>query len=514
MSNEITTGLNSLSGYELYDLVMLSANEYGVVVFVGTEHLKVLTQYDNEKVVRPIEIKAKKAAMRGTTGAFDHMKNPLCVGDTVSVVQGQYTGKSGTIKHINRSVLWLHSTSYLKNSSIFVVKGKSCILAGSQQKDSASTTAAVLNATYDANPTVSRGAMTSRRPGAKDAMIGKSVKLSKGSYKGMLGHIVDSTETHYWVELHGRLKKIHVEKEKVHIVGDKQGAVNDEGAPLNMAPDYMGVPTTPYLTAQTPLHVAETPMYNAGGETPLTGGNATPLGNATPGRENDAFDVWKPSAMDVVTVAPPQSVSSVGAPPSSAWGGTGWASGDSSAAKSSGWGGGGGWGGSDSGGGNSGSGWGGGGSNDGAERVGSGSGSGGGWGSSGGWGGSGSNGGAEPVGSGSGGGWGGSGSNGGAERVGSGSGGGWGGSGSSGAAERGGSGNGSGGGWGSSNTGGGWGGSGSSGAERGQNTDYGDWDRDMVVVLKGPTRKGETGALVGRMRQVEIPTGCCYCGIA
>ncbi|CAE7269249.1 Spt5 [Symbiodinium microadriaticum] len=293
--------------------------------------------------------------MRGTTGAFDHMKNPLCVGDTVSVVQGMHNGKTGTIKHINRSVLWLHSNSYLKNSSIFVVKGKSCILAGSQQKDSASTTAAVLNATYDTNPVVARGVTSSRRAGAKDDMIGKSVKLGKGSYKGMLGHIVDSTETHFWVELHGRLKKIYVEKEKVQVVGDKHGAVNEEGAPLNLAPDHLGVPSTPFLTAQTPMHVVETPMYG-GGETPA--GNATPSGNATPGRDGEAFDVWKPSALDVVDPAAAlHAASSVGAASGSGWGGSGWSTGgdyrppshmsDSSAVKPEGWGGGSGWGGSD-----------------------------------------------------------------------------------------------------------------------------------------------------------------------
>lgn len=318
VSNEVTVGLNSLGGYELYDLVMLSANEYAVVVYVGTEHLKVLTQYDNEKVVRPVEIKGKKPPLRGTTGAFDHLKNPLCVGDTVSVVQGQYSGKSGTIKHINRGVLWLHANNYLKNSSIFVVKGKSCVLAGGHLKDAASTTAAVLNATYDkAAPAITRGATSSGRAAGRDTMVGKSVQLTKGGFKGMLGHIVDATETHYWVELHGRLKKIHVLKDKVQLVGDRHGAVDKEGVPQNLPADRFAVPSTPFLTAATPQHGAQTPMHN-GGETPNLG-NTTPSGRDTPGRD-DVNDVWRPNARDADESI--KSASSVGAA-SVGWGGSG-----------------------------------------------------------------------------------------------------------------------------------------------------------------------------------------------
>jgi transcription elongation factor len=322
VSNEVTIGLNSLGGYELYDLVMLSANEYAVVVYVGTEHLKVLTQFDNEKIVRPVEIKGKKPPLRGTTGAFDHMKNPLCVGDTVSVVQGQHAGKTGTIKHINRSVLWLHANNYLKNSSIFVAKGKSCVLAGGHLKDAASTTAAVLNATYDKGaPAVSRGITSSGRGAGKDPMVGKSVQLTKGGFKGMLGHIVDATESHFWVELHGRLKKIHVPKDRVQLVGDRHGAVDKDGAPQSTPVDYFGVPSTPFLTAPTPLHGAQTPMHG-GGETPNLG-NTTPSGRDTPGRD-DGNDVWRPNARDV-DESVKASVSSVGAA-SVGWGGNDWMS--------------------------------------------------------------------------------------------------------------------------------------------------------------------------------------------
>ncbi len=43
-SKEVARGLDQLGGYELYDLVMLSGNEVGVVVEVGKEQLRVLLQ--------------------------------------------------------------------------------------------------------------------------------------------------------------------------------------------------------------------------------------------------------------------------------------------------------------------------------------------------------------------------------------------------------------------------------------------------------------------------------------
>ena len=42
ITNEVTVGLSSINGYELYDLVILNQNETAVVVFVGTEQLNVM----------------------------------------------------------------------------------------------------------------------------------------------------------------------------------------------------------------------------------------------------------------------------------------------------------------------------------------------------------------------------------------------------------------------------------------------------------------------------------------
>lgn len=54
--------------------------------------------------------------------SYDGQQSTVKVGDTVTVITGPHEKLSGTIKHMMKGMLWLHSNSYLKNSGIFVVK--------------------------------------------------------------------------------------------------------------------------------------------------------------------------------------------------------------------------------------------------------------------------------------------------------------------------------------------------------------------------------------------------------
>lgn len=116
VTNEVTTGLSNLMGYELYDLVLMNANETAVVVYVGAEMLTVINQAGLVKRVLPMDLKGKKNSMSQRTTAFDASHNNVNVGDSVKVTEGSQRNKSGTIQHIFKSVLWLHSTSHLKDS--------------------------------------------------------------------------------------------------------------------------------------------------------------------------------------------------------------------------------------------------------------------------------------------------------------------------------------------------------------------------------------------------------------
>ena len=78
VTNEVTVGLSNLSGYELYDLVILNQNETAVVVFVGAESLIVVNHQGVTKQVQPMELKGKKNSQSQRTSAFDASHNNVC----------------------------------------------------------------------------------------------------------------------------------------------------------------------------------------------------------------------------------------------------------------------------------------------------------------------------------------------------------------------------------------------------------------------------------------------------
>ena len=104
-----------------------------------------------------------------------------------------------------------------------------------------------------------------------DSLVGKTVRIQAGQWKGYLGTVSLTTATHVQVELHSRLKKVMVVKERVHVVGDKFGATEN----LEGSNGLSGSSTTPFMGGITPMHHGgETPMH--GGATPMHGG-ATPM---------------------------------------------------------------------------------------------------------------------------------------------------------------------------------------------------------------------------------------------
>lgn len=305
MTTEITVGPGNLMGYELYDLVMLNDNECAVIIVVGAEKLRIINQSGDVSEVYPMDLQSKRNAQSQRSTAFDKSQNTIAVGDTVNVVSGIFAKKSGTVKHIMKGTIWLHSNSYLKDSGVFVVRGKQCVIAGGK------TSTSNLAASYSrvmATPTLGGPAgaggssNTAQKPmsqplqrGGKDPNVGKTVRITKGGFKGLLAQIVDATPTHFSVELLAKMKKLVIERDKTTIVGDKEGSIFVDNRATSTAVNHTDALNTPFLTSQTPIYSlgSETPRYGTGSETPIYG-----LGSETPyGGQNDN-DVWKVGAMD------------------------------------------------------------------------------------------------------------------------------------------------------------------------------------------------------------------------
>lgn len=294
-SAEIASGQDKLAGYELHDLVVLSGsgatNEVGVIVRVGREEFTVINNHGIVREVRPEELRGKRNSTSARAVALDVQGNQIRVGDGVTIVEGPFKGRSATIKRMSRAQLFLYSQTKQDNAGIFVVRSRSCVLAGSRGKVQSAD-----------NIVTSSGRDHGGRNKKDDNLIGKTVRIQSGQWKGYLGCVSDVTSTHVQVELHSRLKKIMVSRDRIAVAGDRFGATdssNTSNADANM---MAAGGMTPFLGGgSTPMHGGATPMYTGGGTTPMHEGFGT--GGMTPSYGNTESDVWRPGYNDHV-IAP------------------------------------------------------------------------------------------------------------------------------------------------------------------------------------------------------------------
>lgn len=117
-------------------------------------------------------------------------------------------------------------------------------------------------------------------------LIGTTIKITRGPYKGNIGIVKDATSNTARIELHTSCQTISVDKKHISDVGtpSRDGSISSYGR----TPAYSG--------SQTPLYRDtgnKTPMCDSGSRTPLHYGSMTPLhdGSRTP----NASSEWDPA---------------------------------------------------------------------------------------------------------------------------------------------------------------------------------------------------------------------------
>jgi transcription elongation factor SPT5 len=268
----------------LYDLVVLSgggsANEVGIIVRVGREDFTVVNNHGIARDVRPEELRGKRNQTSNRAVALDVQGNQIRCGDQVNVAEGPHKGKTATIKRMSRAQLFLHSQTRSEHAGTFVVRSRSCVLAGSRTQSRG--TAGNGGASPFSSPQSQSQGPAGARGKRDDALIGKTVRIQAGQWKGYLGAVSDATATHVQVELHSRLKKVMVVRERVAVVGDKFGATEEAGQ--NDPNGANGAAAPVFSGAATPMHGGATPMH----------GGATPMHDSMSAGD----EVWRPGAMD------------------------------------------------------------------------------------------------------------------------------------------------------------------------------------------------------------------------
>lgn len=268
----------------MYDLVVLSgggsANEVGIIVRVGREDFTVVNNHGIARDVRPEELRGKRNQTSNRAVALDVQGNQIRCGDQVNVAEGPHKGKTATIKRMSRAQLFLHSQTRSEHAGTFVVRSRSCVLAGSRTQSRG--TAGNGGASPFSSPQSQSQGPAGARGKRDDALIGKTVRIQAGQWKGYLGAVSDATATHVQVELHSRLKKVMVVRERVAVVGDKFGATEEVGQ--NDPNGANGAAAPVFSGAATPMHGGATPMH----------GGATPMHDSMSAGD----EVWRPGAMD------------------------------------------------------------------------------------------------------------------------------------------------------------------------------------------------------------------------
>ncbi|EEC08092.1 transcription elongation factor SPT5, putative [Ixodes scapularis] len=258
---DMATGVDSLGQFQWGDLVQLDPQTVGVIVRLEKENFQVLSM--NGKVVQVKHQSVNKKCDARKAVALDSDQNQIQIRDIVKVIDGPHSGSQGVVKHIFRSFAFLHSRMMLENGGIFVCKTRHLLLAGSTRvRDS--------------------------------ELIGETIKITQGPYKGHIGIVKDATESTARVELHTKCQTISVDRSRIAVVGSASKGGGGGVSTYNRTPMYGSGSQTPMYSSgsRTPMYGSQTPLYEAGSRTPHFGGGQTPVhdGSRTP-----VHGAWDPT---------------------------------------------------------------------------------------------------------------------------------------------------------------------------------------------------------------------------
>ncbi|KAK9886433.1 hypothetical protein WA026_016713 [Henosepilachna vigintioctopunctata] len=297
LCTDMASGVDSLGKFEWGDLVNLDSETVGVIVRLERENFHVLNMHGKVVECRPGSL--QKRRLNRFTAALDSYRNNLHRKDMVKVIDGPHSGFSGEIKHLYRNFAFLYSREFLQNGGIFVCKTKHLHLAGGNKAVASAdiTTGMEFMSPRRSSPMHPSsgigtgggggvgGFATPRAGGAgrgrvtRDRdIIGTTIKITRGPYKGNIGIVKDATQSTARIELHTSCQTISVDRNNIADVGtpSRDGSISSYGR----TPAYSGSQTPLYRDTgnKTPMHDSgsRTPLHSYGSMTPIHDGSRTP----------------------------------------------------------------------------------------------------------------------------------------------------------------------------------------------------------------------------------------------
>lgn len=181
------------------------------MIKVDRESLRVVDQNGSLRNVLPTQI-ANKLAPRRDAVATDRNGAEIRNGDTVREVYGEQ--RSGVITHIYRSFLFLHNKAQTENAGISVVRTTNVVTVSARGGRHTGpdltkmNPAMAMQAPGGGNPN-----MPPPRRGGRDRLIGKTVAVRKGRYKGLVGIVRNADDEYAQVELYTTNKPVLLQRE-------------------------------------------------------------------------------------------------------------------------------------------------------------------------------------------------------------------------------------------------------------------------------------------------------------
>lgn len=257
----------------------------GVIVKMEKDAFTLLDPFGSIIKVKPQQIRNRRDSARAVTS--DLNGRPITAKDTVMVMdENGANRRQSQVLHIYRTFVYCHSRDFNENGGVFVTKNSNVALMTAQGNGS--------NQMYN-NQARMVTAPTSRRGynSFKDPLMGKTVTINGGPFKGYLGIVKDVSETQARVELHTNSRTVTFEKDKLTVKGE-------EG--VQRRPNYQASRPQNRYDTRTPMHTgSRTPAWDAGSKTPAwDSGSKTPAWDA--GSKTPAWDAgsktpaWESSA--------------------------------------------------------------------------------------------------------------------------------------------------------------------------------------------------------------------------
>ncbi|MCO5547748.1 hypothetical protein L7F22_001199 [Adiantum nelumboides] len=282
-SSEVTSGLTKLGEFELHDLVYFDQTNVGTIIRVESDGCQILKAVPERPEIITVKLRdMRKKVFDRNSRTQDHYMNEIALKDIVRVLEGPFKGKQGPVEHITRNILFIYDRHYLENGGFICVRGRSCAALGGSRNSVTNVSnlaSNLMKLPLGANASQNRGSFNgglpppaggrSRGRRREDPLIGKTIKIRLGPFKGYRGRVVDVIDSSVRIELESQMKVVTVNRDQLRDTEEMAPAYRE-------SPRYGAGSETPMHPSRTPMHPFMTPMRDPTA-TPFHDGMRTPM---------------------------------------------------------------------------------------------------------------------------------------------------------------------------------------------------------------------------------------------